>query len=247
MCDRPYSIFKWRPGRGEPYRKTEVCQACARIKNLCQTCILDMQLGLPAQLRDAVLQHTDGIQDAASQKNKDYMVQQQLALLEESGEMMLGELENEKLLQLARTATQNREQPRVKLVKGIPQQQQQKDAKESTSSNNNNNKQQKRKVDEISGGNKQDQSTSDSLPLPPGVTDLQSLSSMNSMETVPDSMKAFLSHFPKADIQPMTESVQSADHTHNNNKTKTTTTKKAKFAPRPPAGPPPVSALGQKK
>lgn len=46
MCDRPFSVFKWKPGRGEGYRKTEVCQSCARVKNLCQTCILDMQLGI---------------------------------------------------------------------------------------------------------------------------------------------------------------------------------------------------------
>jgi pre-mRNA-splicing factor RBM22/SLT11 len=45
MCDRPFTIFKWRPGRGEGYRKTEVCQVCAKIKNLCQTCILDLQFG----------------------------------------------------------------------------------------------------------------------------------------------------------------------------------------------------------
>lgn len=26
MCQRPFTIFKWRPGRGEGYRKTEVSQ-----------------------------------------------------------------------------------------------------------------------------------------------------------------------------------------------------------------------------
>lgn len=45
MCDRPFTLFQWRPGRGEGYRKTEVCQSCARIKNICQTCILDLQYG----------------------------------------------------------------------------------------------------------------------------------------------------------------------------------------------------------
>ena len=25
MCDRPYTVFKWRPGRGESYKRTEVC------------------------------------------------------------------------------------------------------------------------------------------------------------------------------------------------------------------------------
>jgi len=62
MCDRPYTMFKWRPGRGEGYRKTEVrifvefkmyiinfycqvCLVCSKLKNICQTCILDMQFG----------------------------------------------------------------------------------------------------------------------------------------------------------------------------------------------------------
>jgi hypothetical protein len=80
-----------------------------------------MQLGLPAQLRDAVLHHSDGMMTTESQKNKDYVVQQQLALLDDTnGSEMIGQIENEKLLQLARNATQNREQPRVKLVPGKP-------------------------------------------------------------------------------------------------------------------------------
>ena len=45
MCDRPYTVFKWRPGRGQGYRQTQVCQTCSKIKNLCQTCILDLQFG----------------------------------------------------------------------------------------------------------------------------------------------------------------------------------------------------------
>lgn len=24
MCERPFNVFKWKPGRGEGYRKTEV-------------------------------------------------------------------------------------------------------------------------------------------------------------------------------------------------------------------------------
>lgn len=45
MCDRPFDMFKWRPGRGVGYKKTEVCQTCSRLKNICQTCILDLQFG----------------------------------------------------------------------------------------------------------------------------------------------------------------------------------------------------------
>ena len=45
MCERPYTMFKWRPGRGEGYRKTEICSTCSQLKNICQTCILDLQFG----------------------------------------------------------------------------------------------------------------------------------------------------------------------------------------------------------
>ena len=48
-------VYKWRPNRGEGYRKTEICQICAKTKNICQTCILDLQFGLPSQLRDIIL------------------------------------------------------------------------------------------------------------------------------------------------------------------------------------------------
>ena len=27
------------------YKKTEICQTCAKIKNICQTCLLDLEYG----------------------------------------------------------------------------------------------------------------------------------------------------------------------------------------------------------
>jgi hypothetical protein len=33
------------------FKKTEVCQTCAKLKNVCQTCLLDLQYGgLPRAL-----------------------------------------------------------------------------------------------------------------------------------------------------------------------------------------------------
>lgn len=36
-------------------KKTEVCQTCARAKHVCQTCLLDLEFGLPVQVRDEAM------------------------------------------------------------------------------------------------------------------------------------------------------------------------------------------------
>ena len=55
VCSRPFTIFKWNPGAETRLRKTEICQLCAKLKNVCQSCILDLDYGLPTGVRDAVL------------------------------------------------------------------------------------------------------------------------------------------------------------------------------------------------
>ncbi len=78
-----------------------------------------MQLGLPSQLRDAVLQHVEGaLAVPVSDINQSYVTQQQLALLDDEGGMM-GEAANEKLIQIARNIHKNREQPRVKMFPAV--------------------------------------------------------------------------------------------------------------------------------
>lgn len=37
------------------YKATVICQTCAKIKNVCQTCLLDLEFGLPTQVRDTAL------------------------------------------------------------------------------------------------------------------------------------------------------------------------------------------------
>jgi len=41
------------------FKKTEVCQTCSKMKNICQTCLLDLEYGLPVQVRDAALKIID--------------------------------------------------------------------------------------------------------------------------------------------------------------------------------------------
>lgn len=56
ICLKPFTIFRWCPGKGMRFRRTEICQTCCKLKNTCQSCILDLQYSLPVQIRDGVLQ-----------------------------------------------------------------------------------------------------------------------------------------------------------------------------------------------
>ncbi|KAM5271312.1 LOW QUALITY PROTEIN: pre-mRNA-splicing factor RBM22-like [Ctenodactylus gundi] len=55
ICAKPFSVFCWRPGVCMRFKKTEVCQTCSKLKNVCQTCLLDLEHGLPIQVHDAGL------------------------------------------------------------------------------------------------------------------------------------------------------------------------------------------------
>jgi len=55
------------------FKKTEVCQTCAKLKNVCQTCLLDLEYGLPVQVRDAALKVKDDL--PRSDVNKEYYIQ----------------------------------------------------------------------------------------------------------------------------------------------------------------------------
>ena len=82
MCERAFTLFRWKPGRKSAYIKTEVCQSCAKIKNQCQTCILDLKYGLPSQLRDAVMDgKPGGMQLAISDGQQHYQQSQALSLM----------------------------------------------------------------------------------------------------------------------------------------------------------------------
>ena len=50
ICSRPFTIFRWCPGPRMRYKKTEICQTCSKLKNVCQTCLLNMEYGLPVQV-----------------------------------------------------------------------------------------------------------------------------------------------------------------------------------------------------
>lgn len=98
ICNRPFTIFRWCPGARMRFKKTEICQTCSKLKNVCQTCLLDLEygwlkfvlhketfpsikipfplflrIGLPVQVRDEALQITDAI--PKGHVNKEYFTQ----------------------------------------------------------------------------------------------------------------------------------------------------------------------------
>ena len=44
-CNRPFTVFRWCPGARMRFKKTEVCQTCSKLRNVCQTCLLDLEYG----------------------------------------------------------------------------------------------------------------------------------------------------------------------------------------------------------
>lgn len=60
VCSRPFTVFRWKPGRDARFKKTEICQTCSRVKNTCQTCLLDLTYQLPVKARDSLLGNEPG-------------------------------------------------------------------------------------------------------------------------------------------------------------------------------------------
>ncbi|PVD37600.1 hypothetical protein C0Q70_00196, partial [Pomacea canaliculata] len=72
-CGQPFTVFRWCPGTQMRFKKTEVCQTCSKLKNVCQTCLLDVEYGLPVQVRDSALKLQDSM--PKSDVNKEYYTQ----------------------------------------------------------------------------------------------------------------------------------------------------------------------------
>lgn len=75
VCTRPFTVFRWKPGSNARYKKTEICQTCAKLKNVCQTCIFDLDFGLPVELRDKFLDKKEVVQMPQDVVNRDYWAQ----------------------------------------------------------------------------------------------------------------------------------------------------------------------------
>lgn len=88
VCERPFRSYSWRPGgHGMRKKKTEICQTCARIKNVCQTCILDLKYNVPVAVRDLTIPKSDRLATIApnSESTREYTASQHDRLLSTTG------------------------------------------------------------------------------------------------------------------------------------------------------------------
>lgn len=76
ICTRPFTVFRWRPGRDARYKKSEICQTCSKLKNVCQVCLLDLEYGLPVQVRDTALSINTHDSIPKSDVNKEYFAEE---------------------------------------------------------------------------------------------------------------------------------------------------------------------------
>ncbi|XP_068635616.1 zinc finger CCCH domain-containing protein 40-like [Aristolochia californica] len=76
ICTRPFTVFRWRPGRDARFKKTEVCQTCSKLKNVCQVCLLDLEYGLPVQVRDTALAINSNGAIPKSDVNREYFAEE---------------------------------------------------------------------------------------------------------------------------------------------------------------------------
>ncbi|XP_039273305.2 pre-mRNA-splicing factor RBM22-like [Styela clava] len=107
ICDRPFTIFRWCPGARMRFKKTEVCQTCSKLKNICQTCLLDLEYGLPVQVRDHALGLIDDL--PKSDVNKEFYTQNmEREIANTDGTVAVGSVgrsqaANDLLMRMART------------------------------------------------------------------------------------------------------------------------------------------------
>ncbi|KAI9830427.1 MAG: Pre-mRNA-splicing factor slt11 [Sarea resinae] len=81
ICTRPFTVFQWKADRTARPKRTNICLTCARLKNCCQCCMLDLSFGLPIVVRDAALKMV--APGPQSSINREYYAQEHEKEIEE--------------------------------------------------------------------------------------------------------------------------------------------------------------------
>ncbi|KAL6711239.1 Pre-mRNA-splicing factor slt11 [Coniothyrium glycines] len=106
ICTRPFTIFRWKADRTARQKRTNICLTCARLKNCCQCCMLDLSFGLPIVVRDAALKMV--APGPQSDINRQYYAQEHEREIEEGrGAMEAYEKTDEKARDLLKRLAQS--------------------------------------------------------------------------------------------------------------------------------------------
>lgn len=100
ICTRPFSVFTWKPDRTSRSKRTTICLTCARTRNCCQSCLLDLSFGLPIVVRDAALNLAGAAPNSSI--NREYFAQNNERAIEDGVGLEEYEKQDEKGRELLR-------------------------------------------------------------------------------------------------------------------------------------------------
>ncbi|SCM25775.1 RNA-binding protein, putative [Plasmodium chabaudi adami] len=69
ICKNAFTLFRWKPGHNARYKQTIICNKCAKVKNVCQTCLFDLEYNLPVQVRDKFLETSIALPENETNRN----------------------------------------------------------------------------------------------------------------------------------------------------------------------------------
>ena len=100
ICTRPFTVFTWKPDRTSRSKRTNICLTCARTRNCCQSCLLDLSFGLPIVVRDAALKLAGSAPNSSI--NREYHAQNNERAIEDGVGLEEYEKQDEKGRELLR-------------------------------------------------------------------------------------------------------------------------------------------------
>lgn len=72
VCTRPFDVYRWNISQAaNKSKKTVVCKTCARARNCCQSCMLDIKYLIPLDIRDTALKMAGIENNYGSSKNRE--------------------------------------------------------------------------------------------------------------------------------------------------------------------------------